>query len=95
MPKSLLLNREANDALEPLKAQLADLEQQIKDREGMVTALRAKTLENDLKIQVSRVAPVGRAAPVGGAPCEIIADIFFPLLFSTRYNQRLLSGPSA
>ncbi len=48
-------NRDADSALEPTRAQLADLEQQIRDREAMIMALRAKTFENDARIQV-RVA---------------------------------------
>lgn len=79
--------READDALEPLKAQLSDLEQQVKDREGMIQALKARAFENEQKIQVCTAG-----VPAGAPPRARAAVHAHHTMPHSFLRQRLLSG---
>eukprot|EP00730_Choanoeca_flexa_P004139 TRINITY_DN11609_c0_g1_i5.p1 TRINITY_DN11609_c0_g1~~TRINITY_DN11609_c0_g1_i5.p1 ORF type:complete len:587 (+),score=143.47 TRINITY_DN11609_c0_g1_i5:48-1808(+) len=43
--------RETDTMVEPLRAELADLEQQVRDKQDLISSLRLQTLEHDAKIQ--------------------------------------------
>lgn len=57
---------ETEDALQPLRARLGDLQQQIEDKEEQIFAVRQTTYANAEKIQVCGVSPMP-------PPCSIPA----------------------